>query len=95
MKLNPQVKQELLTYLKNRLTNKTKPKITVIAPYELSQQDISDIKNKIPMLSEAEITVSVDTSIMAGIIIQYGSQMIDLSLKSEIKKLEHRLYDTA
>jgi F0F1-type ATP synthase delta subunit len=32
---------------------------------------------------------------MAGIIIQYGSQMIDLSLKSEIKKLEHRLYDTA
>ncbi len=95
MKFNPQVKQELLTYLKDRLNNNTKPKITIVAPYALSEQELSDLKNKIPMLSEAEITVTVDAGIMAGIIIKYDSRMIDLSLQSEIKKLEHRLYDTA
>lgn len=95
MKLNPQVKQELLAYLKDRLRNKTKPKITVVAPYALSEQEIVELKRKIPMLSEAELTITVEAQIMAGIIIKYGSQMIDLSLQSEIKKLEHRLYDTA
>lgn len=93
--MNPQLRQDLVNYLKEKLKNKSKPKITVIAPYELSEVEIAQLKRKIPLLSETELILKVNPEIMAGIIIRYGSQMIDLSLQSEIKKLEHTLYETA
>ncbi len=93
--MNPQLRQDLVNYLKDKLRNKSKPKITLIAPYELSEAELEELKKKIPLLSETELILKVKPEIMAGIIIRYGSQMIDLSLKSEIKKLEHTLYETA
>jgi len=95
MKLNPQLKQELVGYLKDKMANKGKPKITVIAPYELSNQELDEIKNKIEILKSAEIKVEVDKNLLAGIVIKYGSRVIDLSLKSELQKLENTLYETA
>lgn len=95
MKLNPQLKQDLINYIKDRQKGKIKPKVSVVAPYKLSDDELRSLKKKIGLLNEAEVSVEVDTNIMAGIIIKYGSQVIDLSLKSELHKLEQTLYETA
>ena len=95
MKFSPQLKQDLINYIKDRQNGKVKPKITVIAPYELSNAELDSLKKKITFLSEAQVSVVVDKNIMAGIIIKYGSQVIDLSLKTELHKLEQTIYETA
>lgn len=95
MKFSPQLKQDLISYIKDRQSGKIKPKVTVVAPYKLSDDELSTIKRKIGLLKEAQVSVEVDKDIMAGIIIKYGSQVIDLSLKSELHKLEQTLYETA
>jgi F0F1-type ATP synthase delta subunit len=95
MKINPEVKKDLITYLRQRMKGAAKPVIEISAPYALSQTELSDLKKKIEFLDTAEIKTTVDESILAGIIIRYGSQMIDLSLKNELQKLEQTLYETA
>lgn len=95
MKLDTAVKQDLVSYLKNRLSGKTKPRVKVIAPYKLTSEELNVLKKKIEFLSEADIEQEIDTTMLAGVIIQYGSQMLDLSLKNELQKLEQTLYETA
>jgi len=95
MKLNPEVKKDLISYLRNRMRGDAKPVVEIVAPYALSQSEINELKTKIELLDKAEIKTSVDKSMLAGIIIRYGSQMIDLSLKNELQKLEQTLYETA
>ena len=95
MKFNPQLKQDLINYIKERQAGNIKPKITVVAPYKLSDSELQDLKKKVSLLKEAQILVEVDKNIMAGIVIKYGSQVIDLSLKTELHKLEQMIYETA
>jgi F0F1-type ATP synthase delta subunit len=95
MKINPEIKQDLISYIKDRLSGATKPKVQVIAPYRLSDEEVTTLKKKISVLEHAEIELVVDKIMLAGIIIKYGSQMIDLSLDSELHKLEQKLYETA
>lgn len=95
MKFSPQLKQDLINYIKDRQKGKVKPKVTVVSPYKLSDDELKALKRKVELLNEADISVEVDKNIMAGIIIKYGSQVIDLSLKSELLKLEQMLYETA
>lgn len=96
MKIDPALKQDLKNYIRDRLSNKSgKAYVTVVAPYEIGQQELDLLKKKIHLLENAHITVEVDKSIMAGVVIKYGSRMIDLSLRSELQKLQHTLYETA
>ncbi len=95
MKFSPQLKQDLINYIKDRQKGKVKPKVTVVSPYKLSDDELKTLKRKVELLNEADISVEVDQNIMAGVIIKYGSQVIDLSLKSELLKLEQMLYETA
>lgn len=94
MNIDPALKEDLKSYLLNKLKTKQKPKVVVKAPYELSSQDIDTLTKKIDLLSEAEITVVVDTTIMAGFLIQFGSSVIDLTLNAELQTLAHTLYET-
>lgn len=95
MKFSPQLKQDLVNYIKERQKGNVKPNITVVAPYKLSDSELNDLKKKVSLLKEAQISVEVDKNIMAGIVIRYGSQVIDLSLKTELHKLEQMIYETA
>lgn len=95
MKLQPQLKQDLIQYIKDRMKGKGKPKVTITAAYKLSTDELNELKKKVSLLKEAEISVDVDPKMLAGIIITYGSQVIDLSLQSELHKLEQTLYETA
>ena len=96
MNIDPALKNDLKNYVRDRIQNKSgKAYITIIAPYELGQEEIEMLKKKIPLLKDAHITVETDSSLMAGVVIKYGSRMIDLSLRSELQKLQHTLYETA
>lgn len=96
MKIDPALKHDLKTYIRERLQNKGgKAYVTIVAPYTLGEAELATLKKKVPMLIDAHISLEVDESVMAGIIIRYGSRMIDLSLRSELHKLEQTLYETA
>ncbi len=96
MKIDPALKTDLKNYIRERLTNKTgQAYVTIVAPYELGAEELNLLKKKIHLLENAHISVEVDKSIMAGVVIKYGSRMIDLSLRSELQKLQHTLYETA
>ena len=95
MKINPEIKQDLISYIKQRMSGNAMPKVQVVAPYRLSDQELNTLKQKIELLEHADIEIEVDETMLAGIIIRYGSQMIDLSLNSELHKLEQKLYETA
>jgi len=94
MNIDPVLKEDLKQYLLLKQKVKQQPKIVVKAPYELSSADINVLKKKIHVLSHAEVIVKVDTSILAGIVIQFGSSVIDLSLNAELQTLAHTLYET-
>ncbi len=86
MKLSKQIKEELQTYLRDRL-NAREIRTQIIAPYELSQGEVEDIKSKVPLIKNSAVDVVVDKSILAGVIIKHGSKLIDYSLKSKVESL--------
>jgi len=96
MKIDPILKQEFKSFLQeSKLHPEKKARVTIVAPYQLGEQEISMLKEKIPLLKHADITIEIDTSLLAGVIIKYGSRMIDISIRSELQKLQHTLYETA
>lgn len=94
MKIDPNLKEDLKHYIQNKIAHQ-KSIVTVVSPYTLSDAEIQTLKNSIPMLKEAEIIQEQDTDIMGGVIIKFGSKMIDLSLKSELQKLQQKIYEIA
>ncbi len=95
MQIDPALKEDLKKYLLSKLNNNQIPQVTIRAPYELSAEDLSALKRKIDLLNKADIQVSVDPAIMAGLVIQFGSSVIDLSINTELQTLAHTLYETA
>lgn len=88
MKLSKQFKEDLRSYLKDRMENR-EVVAQIIAPYELSQDEIAQIKSKVPLIKHAKIEVVLDETILAGFVIKFGSKLIDYSLKSKIESLFH------
>ncbi|MBP9691529.1 F0F1 ATP synthase subunit delta [Candidatus Woesebacteria bacterium] len=94
MNIDPVLKEDLKSYLLSKMKTKQRPKVIVRAPYELSSDDINTLKKRIELLSEADIVTEVDSTILAGFVIQFGSSIIDLSLNAELQTLAHTLYET-
>lgn len=86
MRLSKQIKQELTEYLKDRLKHK-EHRARIIAPYNLDKSEIQEIQSRVPLIAHAPVDVVVDEDILAGVIIQYGSKRIDLSLRSQINHI--------
>ncbi|PIZ64629.1 hypothetical protein COY14_04350 [Candidatus Roizmanbacteria bacterium CG_4_10_14_0_2_um_filter_36_9] len=95
MKIDPTIKKELRKYLLDRMSGKKKAKVTITAPYELERSDVENLKKKISILSEADIEIAVDKNILAGVVITFGSKVIDLTINTELQKLAHTIYETA
>lgn len=95
MIIDPKLKTDLKKYLLERINANKAPKVVIKAPYMLDKADMDILKKNIHMLKKATIHKEVDQSILAGCIIQFGSQIIDLTLNSELQTLEHILYETA
>ena len=92
MKIDPQLKKELQTYIADRIKQSSE-KVYIYAPYELSEKELAEIKKHIPHLKDSDMEVVVDKSVMAGVIIKFGTKMIDLSLKTELQNLKQAIYE--
>ncbi len=87
MNLDPQIKQDLAAYLEQKLLDK-KNEVTVVSAYKLDQEELDLIHKKLPILEQAHVKNLVDPSIIAGIILNFGSKTIDLSLSHELQQLQ-------
>lgn len=95
MHIDPVLKEDLKAYLQEKLKNNQRPRIVIRAPYRLDDADIQALQKKIHLLENADIRTEVDGKLLAGIVIQFGSSVIDLSLDAQLQTLEHTLYETA
>ena len=95
MLIDPQLKEELKKYLVSRMHEKQVPHVTIRSANPLSEQDISLLKQQVEMLQHASIESEIDPALLAGLVIQFGSNIIDLSLRTKLQTLAHTLYETA
>lgn len=86
MKLSKQVKDDLRSYLKSHIDSHVS-KVQIIAPYELSMEEIAVIKLKIPSIAKRDVEVVTDSTILAGFMIKDGSRLMDYSLKTKLQSL--------
>ncbi|HNQ30933.1 MAG TPA: F0F1 ATP synthase subunit delta [Candidatus Woesebacteria bacterium] len=86
MKLSKQVKDDLRSYLKSHIDSHVS-KVQIIAPYELSMEEIALIKLKIPSIAKRDVEVVTDSTILAGFMIKDGSRLMDYSLKTKLQSL--------
>jgi F-type H+-transporting ATPase subunit delta len=87
MKIDPQLKSELKKYLLEKMQQERV--VHIVSPYLLSENEMSKLKNNFAMLKDARIENEVDKSLVAGVVIKFGSQMIDLSIKGELQELSN------
>jgi F-type H+-transporting ATPase subunit delta len=92
MKIDSFLKSELKTYLEERMSQQDKI-VTLVSPYVLQDSEITAIRNKIPILKNAKIIQQQDKDLLGGFLIKFGSKMIDLSIRSELQKLQQRIYE--
>ena len=74
-------------------TNKGELKAKLISSKELSSEEQSKIQNELSVnfKSPLNINYKYDPSLIAGLVIQIGSVMIDTSIKTKLKKLEKNM----
>ncbi len=92
MKIDPQLRQELKDYLQKKLEHE-KSRVQIVSAYTLTEHEMNMIHSHFPFLKGADTENVVDKSIVAGVVIKFGTKMIDLSLKTKLISLQQHLYD--
>lgn len=90
MKIDPNIKEDLKKYLKEREKKQAK-KILITSAYPLSRDEKNSLFRKIPSIEKAELEEIVDPTIVAGFIIRQDSKVLDYSLLGMIKQLKTSL----
>jgi len=75
--------------------NKGELKVKLISSKELSQDEKTKIKNELSKNTKSLLSLDYmhDPDLIAGLIIQIGSVMIDTSVKTKLKKLEKNMLE--
>lgn len=94
MKINPRLKEDLKKYLL-RKQEEEQNKVMIRSAYKLSEEELKSITEFFPELKGKEIVEVTDDSLLAGVVIQQGSKVRDLSLKSQLMSLEQRINEIA
>ncbi len=84
------------TQLENYISETTGSSVRsakITAAYALQDAELQTIKSALPILQKLELSVEVSPSILAGIVIQVGSVVVDLSLQTKLKNYFKTLYD--
>lgn len=92
MRIDPDLKNSLKTYLTQQLS-KQKKKVTVESSYILGETEKKKLQELFPQLHNANIAYVLNESLIGGVVVRFGSKMIDLSLKNELQNLKQRIYD--
>ncbi|CCH64848.1 ATP synthase delta chain [Richelia intracellularis HM01] len=78
--------------LLRRLTQTVLAEVTSALP--LSESQIQTIKQKVIMIASAqqvELETKIDSNIIGGVIIKIGSQVVDASLRCQLRRISLRL----
>ena len=70
----------------------------MVAAVELSEDQQHAIRDRVQAMTQAnsvELSVQVDPSLLGGLIIKVGSQVIDASLRGQLRRIGMQLATTA
>ena len=93
MHIDPALKEELKQYLLRKMHD-TKMRVTVVSAYPLQKHEIDDLIRKFDYLEHAHLDNEVDSSILAGFVIKFGTKMIDVSLRRKLEEVDASLSKT-
>lgn len=93
MKIDPTIKENLKEYFKDMM-KQVKEKVIITSAYELSNEEEKTIISSLG-LTGGKIEYKVDPTLLAGVIVTYGSKIIDVSLKGQLQNFKHILYESA
>lgn len=92
MKIDLRIKEDLKKFLTEERT-RSKSTVQIRSAHPLDQLDINLLYKAIPRLKGIAYRVIIDPSLIAGLIVQQGSQIIDLSLSGQLKNLRASIYE--
>ncbi len=93
MRLDPQVKEKLKKTFSAELSA-SRNAVRITSSYPFSKEYIDSILARFPEFSGGNVENVVDKQILGGFIIQSGSQMVDLSIRSALHLLQKKLYES-
>ena len=76
--------------MKKKKVKKTYPRFEVQSAAPLTETELMLIKEKFPVM-EAEIVQTVDPTLMSGVVVRYGTEVIDMSLSRALVNLKQYL----
>jgi len=92
MKINPKLKQDLKSFLMEKI-QKEQNRVLVLSADKLDVDERKLLEKKFSDLNWKDSVYQIDKSVIAGIIIKVGSKIIDLSLTGSLSKLSNTLYE--
>ncbi len=93
MKIDPLIKDQLKEYLNQKIVE-NKQLVTVTGAYDFTAEDKTVFFQSLPEMTKAKVRFLVDRSLIAGIVLQIGSKVIDLSIKGRLLSFNKLLYET-
>jgi len=93
MRINPHLKDDLKKFLMEKIRSE-KNAVKVISSYNLDNEEKQLLKQRFAKYDWDRARFIIDPSIIAGIIINVGSQVIDLSIKGSLASLQHTVYES-
>lgn len=92
MRIDAKLKAELKKILKKKIKEE-EAKVKIISAQKLSKDEWKILFDTFAFLRNAKAQESIDRNLLAGVIIQRGSQLIDLSLRGRFRSLKRDLYE--
>ncbi|MFZ2206461.1 MAG: F0F1 ATP synthase subunit delta [Microgenomates group bacterium] len=93
MRLDPHVKERLKKTFTEELVAQ-KELVTLYSTYSLSESEIKDICARFPQYATSKVENKVDPTLLGGVVIKCGSQIIDLSIRNALHLLKKQLYES-
>lgn len=93
MRLDPRIKERLVKTFADELFTQ-KEIVTVFSVYPLSPEDMQKILVRFPQFAISRVENKIDPTLIGGLIIQAGSQSIDLSIRNALHLLKIKLYES-
>ncbi len=93
MKISPTIKKQLKQCYAEQV-RKAGGVIYVTVACEFSDRDMAEVRRILGVdeLDKEQVHFRVDPSLLAGLIIQKGSDVVDLSVKGKLRRVKQTLY---
>lgn len=93
MRLDPRIKEHLKKTFTDELAAQKKT-VVVVSTYPLSAEEQKKILSQFPQFATNKVENKIDPTLVGGIVIQCGSQIIDLSIRNALHLLKKQLYES-